>query len=249
MVDKVILKSDFRDYYDHWFDKLYYPDDEEYIIFERMSNGGMSRRQMFEMFDRMGIDTPLHGTPMEILTETTWQFDTMLSKVEVVVYTDLFQHCGEGKVKMPILDAIEQYPNDFCSEYIEPVVRGESHRYLQIGNQGFWLQFNSSDDWRSNCGDVKIKIAMTGLGAYNSWPTIKEPLYAFDWVERREAECYIIDFNIAPQIKGTGIEAILSGPEAANQIKERILGGKHDRSCNSGKLDTGYCQERKPTKC
>lgn len=76
---KLQLKTDFHDYYDHWFDW-------EGQIFERMSHSGMSRREMFDFFEQIGLKTPPYGTPKGIL-ESLSDFE---KKMENLVQGDNF---------------------------------------------------------------------------------------------------------------------------------------------------------------
>ncbi|MBP1308854.1 hypothetical protein JOD82_001874 [Paenibacillus sp. 1182] len=50
--------------------------------------------------------------------------------------------------------------------------------------------------------------------------SIRAPLYAIDFVENENDLWYAIDYNIAPQIKGTGVETLITASEAAMLIKQ-----------------------------
>ena len=60
-MQSVCLKSDFWDYYDHWFDR------GKGIVFERFSNQGMNRKEMLDYLSSLGFKTPPYGTPSEVL--------------------------------------------------------------------------------------------------------------------------------------------------------------------------------------
>jgi hypothetical protein len=217
---KVRLISDFVDYYDHWFDGY----DSE-LIFRRLSKSGMSRPDMLRFLKEKGFATPAFGTVKDLYDEIirkqyhdTPGFDSILS---VVVYTDIFSHRGEGKLLLPFNEAIEKYPDHFATEYlcVQKNGLGLSYRYLKIGQESFWLQYSSENDWRSNYGEVNVTILFQQLPIYHA---IDYPLYAIDFLPIA-GTLYAIDFNIAPQIKGTGIEDILPAKKVADLIKIELL--------------------------
>jgi len=234
------LYSDFIDYYDHHFDI----DGER---FDRFSTDGMNRIEMFKFLELHGYEVPKHGTVKEISewypnrwigydenaskysdSDEVPKFDTW-KFTEVVIYTDLKAHRGEGKIKMRLDEAMEKYPNNFASLYI--FNWATSYRHLQIGEKSFWLRYCNRGDWRSNCGSVNIKIISQSTGYHKS---IKYPLFAIDFIGSLDPDFYIkyranikyelsysaIDFNISPGIKGTGIEDILKPNEIVELIKK-----------------------------
>lgn len=214
---KLQLKTDFHDYYDHWFDR-------EGQIFERMSHSGMSRREMFDFFEQIGLKTPPHGTPEQIfntLSEQDKEAEDFAQKHDmnffhVVVYLDETAHRGEGKILIPLTTAIRQYPNAFCSQYCPTLLIGStSLRYLQIGDKIFWLRY-TSDDWRSNYGNVNITVLSQEKDKFHS--KIGLPLFAVDFIFGPNF-IWAIDFNITPGLKGTGVEDILPAKEAVATIK------------------------------
>ena len=211
------LKTDFHDYYDHWFDR-------EGQIFERMSHSGMSRREMFGFLEQIGLKTPPHGTPEQIfntLSEQDKEAEDLgqthdINFFHVVVYLDETAHRGEGKILVPLTEAMQKYPNAFCSLYYQTLLLGStSLRYLQIGDKIFWLRY-TSDDWRSNYGNVNIKILSQEKDKFHS--NIYLPLFAVDFIFGPDFT-WAIDINIAPGVKGTGVENILPAKEAVAAIK------------------------------
>jgi hypothetical protein len=207
---KIKLKSDFIDYYDHWFDR-------EGQIFERMSHSGMSRRDMFDFFEKIGLETPPHGTPKQVFNSLSDCGEgNCISLIDVVIYLNGTSHRGEGKILLPLMKAMQEYPTFFCSLYYPTMQIGAaSLRYLQIGDKIFWLRY-TSNDWRSNYGDVKIEVLSQEKDGFH--PRIDLPLFAVDFIFG--PNLYAIDFNIAPGVKGTGVEDILSAKEAAAAIKK-----------------------------
>lgn len=200
---KIKLESDFLDYYDHWFDF-------EGQAFKRHSSSGMSRSEMFDFLEQIGVKTPPHGSPQQVFNQIG---DSTSS---VVVYINQYAHRGEGKILLPILEAIQKYPSHLCSLYYPTLPTGsESFRYLQIGDKRYWLRYTSSD-WRSNYGDTQIEILSQKEDGFHS--NINLPLFAIDFITDCKIFC-AIDFNIAPGVRHTGIEDILPAKEAAAAIK------------------------------
>lgn len=218
-MEKIKLKSDFRDYYDHWFDN-------DGRIFERYSTGGFNRREMLVYLKSLGIQTPLFGTVTELYSAIVSPdrgnkrvLHEIAAANEAVVYLDPMAHRGEGKVKLSLAEAIEQYPGHFATEFI-PRLHGKtrSFRHLQVGHFGFYLIYTSDDKWRSNCGSqIDIEVLMELVGYH---PKIQAPLFAIDFVAGDKM--YAVDFNISPQVRQTGVEDILTPREAAEAIKRAI---------------------------
>lgn len=207
---KLSLKSDFRDYYDVWFDR----EDETNNIFERYSNSGMNRLEMFQYLSWKKLDVVKNGYVYELYEE-----NKVLNNIEkVVVYHDINAHRSEGKELMTLEDAYEKYPDSLCSKYIQSF--GTSYRWLQIGMWGFFLKYKNQDDWRNNVGNnVDIKLLSMDIRDKYDKRYIKHPLYAVDFVLDKNA-FWAIDFNIAPRVKGTGVEKILSGRQVVETIKD-----------------------------
>lgn len=218
---KVQLRSDFADYYDHCFDL-------DGIPFERYSRQGRGRRAALDYFTEIGIPTPPYGTPREVIKQTNqrllerereFQSDSKYL-LSAVVYLDENAHRGEGKVLMPLQEALNKYSNHLCTLFIPPLPgKSISMRHLQIGKKAFWLRCISRDDWRSNCGNVEIEIIKQEKEGYH--PHIHQPLFTIDYIANSE-EMLAVDLNVSPILKGTGLENILSGKEVADLIKEAI---------------------------
>lgn len=216
---KIALASDFRDYYDHRFELPHRPHD---YLFERYAKGGMSKREQFALLDSILALTPMHGLVRDVAERGRGKV------LEVVVYLDEYAHAGEGKVRMATIRALREYPDHYCCAFIPTgFQRAVSIRHLQIGNRGWRLQYEvKGDEWRSNCGAVEIKL----LSEWGAWERgrdmlAKYPLFAIDFVglmSRDWRDLRAIDFNTAPGLKGTGIEAVLSPQEVCDLISEHI---------------------------
>lgn len=142
----------------------------------------------------------------------------------VVVYLDEAAHRSEGKILVTEKEALEKYPDHLGAEYI-CVGLGWTWRYLQVGDKRFWLEYRSNDSWRSNYGDVKIEVLSQEKDGFH--PRFEYPLFAVDFIPDIPGEGFVAcDFNIAPEIRGTGVENILPAKEAADAIKRAITLGR-----------------------
>lgn len=218
---KVRLVSDFHDYYDHWFDNY-----EAELTFERKSTGGMPRREILEYLRSLGMVVPVFGKPAEVYDQLRQKYDTLSEAVfdciqHVVVHLDETAHRGESKIRVPLREAIERYPGYLSVEHIPslPGGQGQTLRYLQVGSKKFLLEYTSRNDWCSNCGEIDIRVvSQEQKDEYNR--RIALPLFAIDFV--RGNALYAIDLNVAPGIRGIGVEDILPAKAAAEAIKKAV---------------------------
>lgn len=225
---KVKLDTDFIDIYDHWFDL-----DGEVTLHRRM-NQGPNRIEMYKILNAIGLKTPKFGMVADLYKDLAGQFrggkDAMKKAdydklVEMVVYTDVESHTGEGKIKMSLEEAREKYPGHFASQFIptSKTYASRTERLLVVGRHHLWIEYISKDDWRSNCGDVQM-TALDVPGVRTAGTQINElqiPLYAIDFVAVGN-ERLAIDFNVSPGIKGTPATDMMSAKEMAYAIKDRM---------------------------
>lgn len=196
---EVKLITNFRDFYDIWFDPCAKHE------LRRVTTDGMNRSEMFKFFRKNEIATVKYGS-----SEAMY----LAGCEKLVVYTDLNSHCGEGKLLMTASEAVNQLPNYLASEY-NPIKRGESFRHLQLGNFWAWMRYKSKDDWRSNNGEVDIDLLEVDCGYH---PKVKLPIFAIDYIETPSG-LLAIDLNIAPGARGIGLEGVITPRETAKSIK------------------------------
>jgi hypothetical protein len=214
---KLKLISDFTDYYDHHFDA-------EGDTFRRVTTDGLNRIEILDYLHQLEFTTPLCGTPLELASE-------LEPDDKIVLHHDLYVHRGEGKTLSTMKEALKDFPETFATQFIpfnvpgtKPEVKALSWRYLQIGTEAFWLEYTSTEDWRSNVGDGDIllffrdKTELFSDRQYDVLLKFKFPLFAVDFVPDGD-KLYAVDFNIAPGVRGTGVEKLLSPKEAVKAIK------------------------------
>ena len=211
------LKSDFIDFYDHAFDSSM----ADTPIFERLSEGGMNRRDILKFLDSVGLRTPIHGTVGEVTEKMLKELPSLplnaIIKIwTVVVYVDENKHRGDGKLNISMEEALKNYLDYYCTEFIPvlPSTGSMSMRYLQVGKRKRWLRYWSSD-WRSNYGrDVKIEVLCEEEKGYH--PKIKYPLFAVDFLPANKL--YAVDFNIAPSLDP--LKELITPKEVVREIEE-----------------------------
>lgn len=199
------LISDFRDYYDRCFDG-------QGPVFTRTAVGaGPSRREQFTILQQAGFHIPPVGTVGDVM-DSWWEREGRRINA-VVAYEDEMAHCGEGKklyhrynadLKTESKMGYDERRELFCSAFLgNPLtpVPSESLRRLQIGSEVYWIEYRSTESWMSNVGEGDMDVIGHESGYH---PKIKLPLFAIDFVIGKEM--YAVDFNIAPGIKGSGVE-------------------------------------------
>lgn len=177
------LVSDFHQWYDYIFDGQ--GPTFERLMFPKVPMG--KERQLQEILNR-GWEAPMWIEKTRV-TQPPWFFP-------LVVYTDPNAHCGEGKV------LVERYSEWRLLPHLHglPAVAffeesyGVSWRRLQIGRTVLWLEYRSTDDWRSNCGQSSCTL----IGREKAERDLKYPMHAIDFA--LGDELHGIDFNTAPGI-------------------------------------------------
>lgn len=222
---KVALQSSFLDYYDHAFD----PVEAGTALFSRVSTGGPAKLAQFKILTALGWRTPRVGLVYDLAMGLGQQTPAQ----GIVVYTDERAHQGNGKILLPAQEALNNFATHSGAEYIghfdsagarHPL----SHRYLYLGDYVYRFTYESTtpEEWRSNCGTVVIVFeglvgAMSGgkTDAHGFRPVRWDgaPLYAVD-VVRAEGLAYAVDLNVAPQLRGTGIEGDLDAAAIYREI-------------------------------
>ncbi len=217
----VQISSDFHDYYDHMFEL-------RGELFLRMSRTQLHRMKAFELLQSMGLTLPFHGT-----VKLVWD---MLSDThrQVVVYQDPFAHRSEGKERMALRNALDKYPDAYCSLFV--VSNSMSWRYLRIGSTVWWLRYTSNDSWRSNQGS-EVDICLVGNPGISVIDLEHEPLLAIDFIRSIGGIFYAIDYNTAPGLKGTPIEKLKSPTDIVNLIKTWIDERPRSVSCKEAETD------------
>lgn len=262
----VLLKSDFKDWYDYAF-AMPAPPKPGQLVFKRRMNGGPARHVALGLMKTIGLKVPLffHGPthdldrwpelePIRATAAGRMIVDHML----VVRHfgPQNHQHAGEGK-ELTTLAQLRLLPSHTTSTVVQFMpsnrlksmnsleampMQGKSLRLLRIGEMdAVLLRYQSSTDWRSNCGDVEVlmlprethemlPISQLDFHARELQGLLHAPLLAIDFVEFDEPphkepasvhaphkhSCYAIDLNVAP-----GLDPLKDSMEAT-QIHDAV---------------------------
>lgn len=186
---RLIIDSDFNDWYDTFFDsaKSY---NGVYITLVRDSCDYSYSKTMALVILGKIYKVPIHGLV------TSFDPDT-----KVVVYEDQYAHAGEGK----ILTTPRQCKNKEleCSLYMKPDEPGTAFRYLRVGIHNFHLRYKSNT-WMSNMNPDITAQEMTpadlqDFSLINQCGFRQKPLLALDYVVSG-GQKYFLDINTAPGI-------------------------------------------------
>lgn len=207
---KLKLKSNF---WEPWHAQF----DSEGIEFRLITTDGLNRVEMFHLFNRIGIPTPLFGIYGDFVKNN---FD---NDKKVVLYDDIRSHFGEDKRLCVFSELNSEDKLLYMSEYINyPVVAlsqfiAKSTRYLFIGNSAVRYDYYSYNDWRSNNGRTYITEP-----AYLEVPKwrqdINYAMFALDFVGEAH-ELKAIDLNCSPGMPPS-IHEFFSAQQMVSLIKE-----------------------------
>ena len=202
VIMKLILKTDFVDYYDNHFDQLSQP--VPHMTFNRLTRNNFSRKDLFNQLNKMNEPVIPHGNTKE-LSERFW------SAQKFVVYIDDYAHSGQGKI---LIDRhqVPQYTNTLASLYM-PEKPALSLKKIVIGNRIFWAKYQSSHTWKSNVGDyTELHEPYEDLGINNEL----FPLYTIDYVLGANY-WWAVDLNTAPELGKLNLK--ISPEEIHQEIK------------------------------
>lgn len=215
----IYINSDFVENYD-----IFLHDTNGEIVFNRMSEGGMSRRNILDFLDRnyKRSFTPMevipHGVVKDLYDKYNPNKNDNFKNINVIsdfkffiIYTDEKKHRGDGKIIVSIEEAMDIYPEHYASLYLNDRTNycSTSSRKLFIGDLCLEMDYISMNDiWRSNCGNVSIILKES----YKNDIQVKDtPIFAIDYInvldknycENRVIRKFVIDYNCSPGIPET----------------------------------------------
>ncbi len=211
----VVLRSNFTDYYDNYFDS---PSSMSPLVFERYTNLGMNRSEILGFLARNGFSVPKHGIVKHI---SKWA-PHLRDDQYIVIYLDDKSHRGENKLLVTVGEGVQSHPNCLAAEFLgSSKDSGNALRLVQIGMKFFWISLQS-DDWRASSGSVKARIKKHGTGMQSN---LLYPLWAIDFVPVRfsgNEVLFAVDFSSSPIVGEYGMDEILDAPTAAVEIKQML---------------------------
>ncbi len=209
------LLTDFAQWYDSAFDGA--GPELERMAFTR---GGLTKRDQFALFDRLGLRSPPHGLVRELASRcavpAAWQppIAAWNAEVEAVVYLDELQHAGQGKVKLPLSAALELHPEQYATLFVPTLNPAVTLRHVRFGRMGFWLRQQGGADWRSNRADRETVIGRTAHPEPNPLPRV---LWAIDFLPAAQG-LLALDFNTAPDLTTLGETAVVTADEILGEL-------------------------------
>lgn len=211
---KIFLNSDFRDWYDFEF-ATGKPGPDDFVL-DRIANPDKddlrnNRLYLLHTLKVFGFLTPDFGKVKDLKSRHPF----------LVVYTDPYAHCGEGKELVssddPFLDDKQDY---YCSAFVgKHLDKSYSKRLLFVGEAAFEYWYSSTESWMSNVGDGQITEAKR---VYCARPPLTPPLFAIDFVEG-----YAVDYNTAPGTRGTGLNKLLTSEGVYRLLEKECLKSKN----------------------
>lgn len=212
---KLILESDFSDYYDYQFDVIKTP--SVHHIYRRSSRDRTPRLELLSYVrDQMGLLVPEFGTVREVSERV--RFDK--SGKHLVVYTNEFSHFGDGKERLGLKSALSRFPLKPCTLYMQPDEKAQSFKYVAVGHDmRVLLRYTSNHEWKSNVGDVSIEVV-----EYKGDKLVSHhyPIFSIDFVVSNGIP-YAVDFNSSPKLMGTPVEELLEPEEIVEEMKRWMI--------------------------
>lgn len=212
------LITDYTQYYDGGFDG-------QGLAFHRLAfgRGGLSKREQFALFTRLGLATPPHGVVRELAERlalpSIWGCELQAAwrqEIELVVYEDEFAHAGAGKRRLALKQALLECPELFASLFMPPVQRAVNFRHVRIGRIGVWLrQEGGAGEWRSNRQDHETVLERT---THRGPPEISRAMWAIDFIPA-PAGLLAVDFNTAPELVTLGETHVVSAGEILAELE------------------------------
>jgi hypothetical protein len=204
---KVQLKSDFDEAYDKFFII-------EGKVFERMTSQEPDKIEQLKKLKSLGYTVPLSGTVLEVAENAD----------NLIVYTDITSHDGKDKILIKAEDALEKYPNNFCSKYIECSQQiTTSYKLLQIGKRQFIIRYSSDHEWISNKGRYAIDIlAESPVKQYIE--AINNPIWSIDYIcdINNHDSPVAVDLNYSPKFHELELNFLISNKEIAKEIYDAL---------------------------
>lgn len=227
----------YTDYYDFWFDRK----DSSDVIWNRNDREFPNRTEQFKIMNKHFMSIVLSSAPQDYVVawaDTPYDMSKITGSIkDVVVYTDETMHMGLGKEILPLKEAVQKYPHCLATIFYENPFpeqgKSVSRRLLMIGKKPFLLEYISYQDWQSNVGDGDVNILDEEIPqqlinlSIDIMRELKSPLLAIDFVPQKLNNDRIIwnatDLNLAPGLKGSGMEKKLSGKLVTEELKKSYL--------------------------
>lgn len=159
-------------------------------------NDTVSRRIRFCQLAAAGYAVPRHG----LLA------DMKRLNAPLVMYTDAFAHCGEGKyLILPGYKHYDRQPHLFASEYLGEIGKkpSVSLRTLWVGDYKAVIEYRSEVSWMSNVDGEYNVLSVRHAPEERARDLLRHPMYAIDFVRR-----VAVDLNVCPGLPREVVNAV-----------------------------------------
>ena len=205
------LSSDFRDFYDHWFES------NGDVGLERTNQGVLSKIEALDLLVSLGIPTVEYGNA---------EFARSLQDEFVLVITNPYGHAGLSFMKIDRTDAMLHNFGDAFIRYYEDALP-YTIRALYIGDSAYHLVIRNGKHYKSNVDtesifyddfDMPKLLSRFSLGALGT----QFPLYAVDFIELSDGRLLACDLNTSPGMRHTPLRDMIPPVEVATKIQEAV---------------------------
>lgn len=196
---KLKIESDFSDYYD------FLSVNEGYIAkYVRKYSNSLHKNQAIAELRKLGVSTIPIGSVRQLQS---------LHK-QLVVYTDVTKHKGEGKVIMESYEAMLSYPTCLASPYFEN--SGITNKFLQIGCRRFRIVLENSSPLKTG----RILSIDEIQPSYNY--LVGLPIFSIDYIDTAYG-MLAVDFNTVQDLQSLNMYTILQPHEVINEVFNALV--------------------------
>lgn len=238
----IVLKSDFNDYYDGYFDNQDYSKTE--IIFNR-NTCTLDKATIFSILsETYGLKTVEYGFIGDLLRNDLFNNYNSINKAIIDDhYAVDDEYCSfkrtddnfiyyNNKVNLltfeEALNLQKINSNFLCSRFVKNT-ENTLYRFIMVYPYFYWMEIKS-DNWncKENIKEVnKIERNIFDIDLKKFPKIIKEnvanPILSIDFVKNfKTNQFYAVDFNTTPKLENTPFQENFSPDEIVNLIKEKI---------------------------
>lgn len=202
---KVGLESDFKDYYDSYFEQNA---EQVQAVYKRNKCDMPSKGKGLATLRKIGIQTiKLEATRDMIF------FDEGQSK-QIVVYTDPNKHDGTGRVLMKLSEAQLTYPNSLASEFYEEAT--SISKLLYIGSRRFKVLIETKGGL-----DKGRVVQIEEIGRMYNY-MIACPIFSIDYIPTNNG-LLAITLNTVERLSDYGFDNIIKPEDIVEEISAAML--------------------------
>lgn len=195
----LVIKSDFKDFYDNICD-------DTGIVYNRYLSNSMQRGVALNRLRELGIKT------IDIKQVTSIN-RTQANKL--VVYTNSKLHESKGKMIVPLDEAYEMYPAHLASIFYTSA-NGITLKYLQIGSLRFRLYFQSDIESLEKGKLYKIEKLSNSNDRF-----INLPIYSIDYIFNGK-DMIATDFNEVQNLEKIYMNNYVSSEDIVKEILKTL---------------------------